>query len=229
MVTSPSLNSLSIAGSRVPLVCYARIREWLIPFEMLVAFFLDVVTEGEMARVKGTMLLGLVKTVRADRTNTYDPYLSDLDRDFISRQVLPSSWYPFEEYKKTFSAVIDVLTKGDMELVRKMGQAYGADIVSNVYKNLVIEGNPMESLKKYRIVFNMFFDFGEAEFEAVSENSGRLSIRKFDPEFEAFYYIFMGWVEECLELSGAKNPRGRSTSRSWADDPETTIEFSWTM
>jgi uncharacterized protein (TIGR02265 family) len=113
--------------------------------------------------------------------------------------------------------------------VRRLGRDSGAEIVSGAYRNLVVEGNPMESLKKHKVVFNMFFDFGEADFEQLSETSGKIRIRRFDPDFEMYYHIFAGWLEECFEMSGAKNARGSFTSRSWAGDPETIIEFTRSM
>jgi uncharacterized protein (TIGR02265 family) len=181
-----------------------------------------------MAKVKGTMILGLVKTIRADTGNTYDPHLTDQDRALVARQILPSSWYPFDQFKRIFNTVMEVLVGSNTELVRTIGRSYGRDIVHSVYKNLVIEGDPMESLKKNQIAFKMFFDFGESSFERLSDHSGRVTIAGFDPSFERFYYILAGWLEECLELSGAKNVNSTFTSRSWEGDPDTVVEFSWT-
>ena len=181
-----------------------------------------------MAKVKGTMLIGLVKTIRADRSGAYDAHLTDQDRALVERHILPSSWYPFDQFQRIFNAVMDVLAGSNTELVRTIGRSYGRDIIQGVYKNLVIAGDPMESLKKHQIAFKMFFDVGESVFEPVSDRSARMRIRNFDPAFERWYYILLGWLEECLELSGATNVRGTFASRSWHGDPETVVELSWT-
>ncbi len=180
-----------------------------------------------MGRVKGTMMLGLVRAIRGDKTRSWDGSLSEEDREVVARQILPSSWYPFDVYRRVFDVVMQAFANNDPEAIRRIGRGYGREIVGSVYKNLVIPGNPMESLKKNKIVFKMLFDFGDVAFEATSDRSGRLEISGFDSSFEGFYYIFAGWNEECLELSGARGVSSTFLARSWKGDPKTVIEFSW--
>jgi hypothetical protein len=137
--------------------------------------------------MKGTMLLGLVKAIRADEAGAYDALLSAEDLEFVPRQILPSSWYAFETYKRLFTTVTGNVTKGDMELVRRLGRDYGGDIVTNVYKCLVVVGKPVEALRKHTTVFKSFFDFGEIEFETLSDSSARVRVRRFDADFESYY------------------------------------------
>jgi len=181
-----------------------------------------------MGRVKGTMLVEWVKTVRADKAHDYSGYLTEQDQQIISRQILPSMWYPFESYRNIFAAVVKETANNDMETVFKWGRLYGEKIVREVYSSLIADSGPAEVAKKYRIIFKSFFDFGEFKLELPAPNQVLLTIRDFAPDFEPFFHIARGWVERSFELAGAKNVQSEFLSKSWEGAPETIIKFSWT-
>jgi hypothetical protein len=180
-----------------------------------------------MARVKGTLLVGFVKTIRADKSGVYNSYFNDLDQEMFSQRILASGWYAFETYKKCFKAVVQVAAKGDMAVVRQWGQIYAESILKEVYKNIIVEDNPQELLIKMMQIKNLLFDFGEFNRIAISEKKVRLQIKGFDPKFEAFYQLLRGWFEKSLELGGAKNVQSEFTAKSWEGDPDTSIELSY--
>jgi len=180
-----------------------------------------------MARVKGSLLVDFVKGIRADKTGAYDSYLTGQDREIISQRVLASAWYPFETYKNCFNAVVQEAAKGDMEVVRQWGRTYAESILKNVYKNILVEGNPEGILRKLGQIRNLLFDFGDFDGSLISDKKAMMTIRDFDPQFEAFYHLVRGWYERTLELGGAKNVRSQFVAKSWEGDPETSIELSW--
>ena len=182
-----------------------------------------------MERVKGTILVDFVKTIRADRSGACDALLTDQDREVLSSRILPSAWYPFSTYKNCFNAVVQVLAKNDMTKVRQWGRLYGEAIVTGVYKGIIKEGAPLDSLKKYGTYIKSVFDFGEIVIEPVSESEAVVVVSGFDPDFEAHYHIMMGWIERSLELCGARDIQSSFTSMSWQGDPDTRIRMAWTM
>ncbi len=182
-----------------------------------------------MAQVKGTILVDFVKTIKADKIGAYDKYLTDEDKQILSSRILPSSWYPYETFKNCFGAVVKVLAKDDMETVRQWGRIYGEAIITSVYKGVVKEGQPMESLDKYRTYVRNMFDFGEFEGERISDNETLLRIKGFDPDFKPIYYMMAGWIERSLELCGAKNIECVFQEKAWEGDPETSIKCTWTL
>lgn len=182
-----------------------------------------------MARVKGTMLIEFVKNIRALGTDKFMAFLTNEDREIISQKILPSAWYPFETYKRCFTALVNVVAKGDMEMVRQWGQVYGEQIIKSVYKTLIVDEDPGLIFKKYRSLVKGFFDFGKFDMEEISEGEVLIKIIEFDPSFEAFYHVLRGWVEKSLEMSGAKEVKSEFVSKSWQGDPETSIKLSWSI
>ena len=178
-------------------------------------------------RVKGTVMIDFVKTIKADRRGSYDQYLTDEDRQVMSERILPSGWYPYDTYKRVFSAVVKVLANNDMEKVRQWGRIYGETIVTNVYKGLIREGQPMETLKKYATYIRSFFDFGDLVIDGLSEREAQITFKGMDPDFQAQYYIMIGWMERSLEMCGAKGISSEFTARSWQGAAETKVRMSW--
>jgi hypothetical protein len=182
-----------------------------------------------MGKVKGTILLDFVKTIRADKTGVYDQYLSDEDREILKERILPSGWYPYETFRNCFNAVVQVLAKGDMDSVRQWGRIYGENIVTGVYKGIIKDRAPMESLSKYSTYIRNLFDFGEISIESVSGNEAIVSIKGLDADFEPLYHMMLGWLERSLELCGAKDIEAEVLSKAWEGAAESKVRISWTL
>lgn len=182
-----------------------------------------------MPNVKGTILIDFVKTIKADSSGAYNAYLNDLDREILHQRLLPSGWYPYQTFKNCFNAVFKVLAKGDLEKVRQWGRVYGEAIITGVYKSIIKEGEPLESLMKYSTHIRNFFDFGEILVEPVEKDQALVRIRGFDPTFQPQYSIMQGWLERSLELCGAKNIRTEVIAATWKGAPETIVKITWQM
>jgi len=180
-----------------------------------------------MSRVKGTILIDFVKTIKADQTGVYDAYLADEDRELINSRILPSAWYPYDFFINCFTAVAQQLAKGDMKVVHEWGRIYGEAIITGVYRGMVKEGAPMDSLKKYGTHIRNLFDFGEIEVKPLTDSSAEIMIRGFKPDFEPQYHMMAGWVERSLELCGAKDINFTLKQKTWEGDPQTSAEISW--
>jgi hypothetical protein len=181
-----------------------------------------------MARVKGTILVDFVKTIRADKSGVYKSYLSAEDMDIVSRRVLPSAWYPFETFKHCFNAVFEVVAKKNLETVRNWGRLYGSQIMTDVYRGLLKQGEPLEYFKKYPVYIKNFFDFGRVEVIEEKPNQVLVKFLDFAPDFAPLYYMVYGWLEKTAEICGARNLHSEIVSRSWQDPDDTAFRFSWT-
>jgi len=181
-----------------------------------------------MAKVKGTILVDFVKTIKADKTGVYSRYLGPEDMDIVSRRVLPSAWYPYETFKHCFNAVFEVAAKKNLETVRDWGKLYGNQIMSDVYRGLLKQGEPLEYLKKYSVYIKNFFDFGKVEVIEEKPRQVLVKFLEFDHEFAPLYYMIFGWLEKTAELCGAKNLQSEIVARSWQDPVDTAFRFRWT-
>jgi hypothetical protein len=180
-----------------------------------------------MARVKGTILIDFVKTIKADRSGAYGPFLTPQDQAIITGRILPSGWYPYETFLHCFNAVVKVLAKNDMEAVRQWGRLYGEHILTGFYKGMIRAGAAMDTLEKYKNHIRNLFDFGEIEVEPLAATSAIIRIIGLDPEFEAQYHMMCGWIERSLELCGASDISCEFVEKSWQGDPQTSLKFSW--
>ena len=180
-------------------------------------------------KVKGSVLIDFIKTIRADKSGVYEPYLTDEDREIIDQRILPSAWYPYDTFKHCFQAIFEVLAKGDLEKIREWGRMYGEAIMKGIYKGLLKEGDPLHYLKKYNTYLRNFFDFGSIEIKELSENEVEMALKDFDAQFVPAYYMMFGWLERTLEVCGAKNIKFEVLDRAWEGAPETRISISWKM
>jgi len=181
-----------------------------------------------MARVKGTILIDFVKTIRADKTGAYERRLTERDREIVAERILPSYWYPHQTFKHCFEAVVAELAKGDMGTVKQWGRIYGENIIKGFYKSVIKEGEPMETLMKYTAHIRNLFDFGEIEIEPLSENQAMVTIKELT-DFEPLFHMTSGWFERSLELAGARDIEQEIVSKAWEGDPETKFKMSWKM
>lgn len=180
-----------------------------------------------MGKVKGTVLVDFVKTIRGDKSGVYDSYLTDADKEIISSRILPSAWYPFDTFQNCFQAVVKILAGNDMEKVRQWGRLYGENIITSVYKAMIKEDKPMETLEKYGTYIRSFFDFGEIKVEPVTDRKATVILTGFGNDFPSQYYMMAGWIERSLELSGARDIKSEFVSKSWEGAEDTRLNLEW--
>lgn len=178
-------------------------------------------------QVKGSMLMYVIKGIRGAGIENFESLLSDPERELAGQKILPISWYPFESYKRFLDALVAVVARGDMNVVRQWGRDYGTTILDGVYRSTIVAGNPHRSLKNYEQRFASFYDFGIVEVTDTGPGSAEVVLRDFDPDWETIYQLIYGWFERTVELAGGRRPRVEFTSRSWTGDPYTGYRVSW--
>ncbi len=178
-------------------------------------------------QVKGSMMMFVVKGVRAAGVEHFDHLLTDADRQFLKQRILPINWYPFETYKRLFDSLVTVVARGNTQTVRQWGRDYGSTILEGVYRSVISPGNPLRSLKNYEQRFSSFYDFGALKVTDTGSDSAKLEIRSFDPTWESIYEMIFGWLERTVELAGGHDPRISFISRSWTGDSSTVYSIAW--
>ncbi len=179
-------------------------------------------------KVKGPVFIELVKMIKKDKSGVYDTYLTKKDREIISQKLLPSTWYPYEIYKRCLQAVFEVVAKNDLEVAKEWGRAACQTVMTGIYANVVKNCDPFSFIKKYQTTYRNIYDFGKTEVVAEGENQAVYTLSDFDAQFALGYYPIQGWLERGLELCGAKNVKSEFVTKSWEGQPATSIRFSWT-
>lgn len=182
-----------------------------------------------MARVKGTILIDSVKVIRSDPKKRFDRYLTASDKQIIGERILPSAWYPYETYKNCFAAVAAVIGNNNPQTIRQWGQLYGEAIISGVYKGLIREGAPIQSLEKYSTHIHNLFDFGEIQTVPLAAQEVEMVMRGFDADFQPQYHMMRGWLERSVELCGARDLKSDFSMKSWDGAPETRLAMAWRL
>ena len=118
-------------------------------------------------KVKGSMMMFVVKGVRAAGVEHFDALLNDEDRGFLTQRILPINWYPFDSYKRLFDALVTVVARGNPQTIRQWGRDYGSTILQGVYQSTISPGDPLRSLKNYEQRFSSFYDFGKLEVTEI--------------------------------------------------------------
>lgn len=180
-----------------------------------------------MARVKGTILMPYVKSIRSDKTGRFDKYLTEEDKKIVSSQILASSWYPLETHFNCMMALTKEIAKDNMQMVRDWSHSFVDSSYMQVYKNLFSETDPRKAIKGHQLMFKTLFDSIEMDLEEVSDKEYIGTYKGADPLLEPFYYSAVGIIERSLERSGAKGINIQFLSKSWEGDPETKIKISW--
>ena len=178
-------------------------------------------------RVKGSIVAGWIKAIRADKATDYSRWLTDEDREVVAGTVFSSSWYPFETYRRCCQAVFHTYAKGDPQVLRDWGAENAEAVIKQTYATHIIAGQPLESLKKHLNAIGLFFDFGSIRVEALSDRKVRVTVEGFPPDFEEIEYLPHGRYGKILEMAGATGLESRVVSRANEGDGVTRIEYCW--
>jgi hypothetical protein len=167
-------------------------------------------------RVKGSLVLDLVKLIRSERDRNWDKYLKSEDWKIINSIILASNWYPGESYWRITYAVTQELAGMNLDSVYLFGRN-NAKTVMKVYGHLLIApGDPVATVKnsvKYR---ESLYDFEGANIERTKIENGANWIRcivqvfpgiTFREMVEPFFHGMAGYYHEMVERASGKAVR----------------------
>ncbi|MBN1800443.1 MAG: hypothetical protein JW891_03000 [Candidatus Lokiarchaeota archaeon] len=180
-----------------------------------------------MKKAKGTIILYIIKGIKSNKTDAYKKLLSKDAKKLVSQNILPSEWYPFEAYKECMVALARVETEGNMEIVRDWGRMFGQKIMTDLYGQIIEEGDVRKALDKYKRFQRIIFNFGSINIKFISEKDINISFTGFDPNFQEYYELAMGWIEKFVELCVGKKPKSIFLNKSWEGDEITKFRISW--
>jgi uncharacterized protein (TIGR02265 family) len=183
----------------------------------------------EDRKVKGTLVLYFVKTVRKIKEVDWNKYLKPEDWEIINGFILPAKWYPFDFYKRCSMAAFHLLSKGDLEGARTNGQMLAKYLFSTTYRSFSTLNDPMRALNQFVQMYGSLFNFSS------------LRIEKVDPKKAIIFHLYdtddkdnipyskqlQGMYEVMTQMTGGKNIRVEITAKQWEGAPETKWEISW--
>lgn len=178
--------------------------------------------------VKGVLFADYVRMLRSQKSVDWSAFLAPSDMRYLATRIAPSEWYPMATFERMGNAILQVVAGNDLEAVRVWGR-FSVDALHAASPRLVAEGDPLETLMRFRVLRSTFFDFDALEVPAVSDGHADIVISYHMGEMaeEAASYQTMGFFERLLEVGGAAKVYARLAQRSWLGDARTLLTVEW--
>lgn len=171
--------------------------------------------EAKVTQVKGSMLAGFVKAIKADTTWKLTTAITDEARDLIQQRILTANWYPFSPCKSCFQAVCQVNARSNPEIMRQFGRKAGEETMTSVHRTVFSKNTVEGAMDSFRVIGNTVYDSLTIRSEIFEENRLRISFHDFDPDFAEWHFVGLGWMERTLELVLGKDVKSEISERSW--------------
>ncbi len=180
--------------------------------------------------VKGVLFADYVRMIRRHKGEEFQRHLAPEDARFLVEYVEPDHWYPMASFERMGNAILAVVARNDMQAVRMWGR-FSVDQLLSANPQLVADGDPVETLNRFRVLRASYFDFDALEIPMLVEDQAQVIVRYHMgmPAEEAACHQTMGFFERLLELAGAGSVDAHFAERSWAGDARTLLELNWRM
>lgn len=146
----------------------------------------------------------------------------------MAQKVDPTGWYPMETFERLGVAILKEIAHGQLEGVRMWGR-FQVPSVRTQFPTLVAEGEPRETMMRFGVLADSFFDYGALAVQAVSDDHATVLIRYQMGKVaeETASWQTMGFFEGLLEAAGAKEVHARFLRKAWEDAPKTVLDLHW--
>jgi hypothetical protein len=182
-----------------------------------------------MRQVRGVLFVDYVRMLRSQKAVDWSKHLAPEDLPFLQEHIDPVRWYPMPTFERMGTAILTTVTRGELFPVQLWGR-YSAAQLRAANPTLLAPNNPPETLSRFRVLRQTFFDFDALEVPLLHDDEAHIVVRYHMgmPAEEAASYQTMGFFEGLLELAGAKDVRAVFQDKCWDGDPRTLLIIRWT-
>lgn len=179
--------------------------------------------------VRGVLFVDYVRMLRAQKVD-WTQHLPVEDLVYLESHIEPDAWYPMATFERLGNQILRTTARGELQAVRFWGR-YSVGSLRASHPELLAPGDPIETLRRFRVMRETYFDFAALELPLLHDDEAHVVVRYYMgmPAEEAACYQTMGFFEGLLELAGAKQIAAELRERSWAGAPRTLIHITWTM
>ena len=181
-----------------------------------------------MRQVKGILFLDYVRMVKAHKGVEWSALLDPDDLRYLKDPIDITAWYPMATFERLGNAILRFVAGNQMFPVQLWGR-YSASQLHATHPMLLAPNDPVETLNRFRVLRETFFDFPALEVLLLHEGEAQIVIRYHMgmPAEEAAAYQTMGFFEGLLELAKATEITARFRERSWDADVRTRLDLRW--
>jgi hypothetical protein len=181
-----------------------------------------------VGNVRGVLFVDYVRMLRSQKTVNWADHLAPEDLPYLTQRIDPDAWYPMATFERMGNAILATVVGGQLMPVLMWGRLQASQLRA-AHPSLLAEGDPVESLNRFRVMRQTFFDFDALEVLLLHDDEAQLVIRYHMgmPAEEAAAMQTVGFFEGLLGLAGARDIRSTFKEKSWAGDPRTRVDFIW--
>lgn len=166
--------------------------------------------------------------IRSNKQHDWRARLEAEDLPYLATRVDPAGWYPMATFERFGNAILHYVALDDLQAVRMWGR-FSVDELRAAHPTLVVAGDPIETLQRFRVMRSTFFDFPALDIPMLLDDEAQviISYHMGARAEEAASFQTLGFFERQLELAGATNVSAQLLQRSWAGDPRTLLQLDW--
>ncbi|HEY4243575.1 MAG TPA: hypothetical protein VGM88_27370 [Kofleriaceae bacterium] len=181
-----------------------------------------------MRHVRGVLFRDYVRMLRSEKTRDWSALLTREDLGFLGEKIDPDRWYPMETFERMGNAILATIARGELFPVQLWGR-YSAAQLRTVHPQLLAPSDPMETLVRFRVLRDTFFDFAALDVPMLNSEEAHIVVHYYMgmPAEEAATMQTLGFFEGLLELAGSTDVRGAVAEKSWAGDARTLLTLRW--
>jgi hypothetical protein len=179
-------------------------------------------------RVKGVLFSDYVRMIRGNKMVGWEKRLSADDLAQVAAYVDANSWYPMEIFERLGNAILAEVAGGNLDAVRMWGR-FSVDQLSAAQPQLVAQGDPVETMRRFHVLRSTYFDFEALQVLSATPGDAQVLIdyHMGPTAEEAASFQTLGFFERLLEVAGSVEVFARFLERSWAGQPRTLLDLSW--
>lgn len=180
-----------------------------------------------MARIKGTGMLGVVKTLRHNKGLARKLLPVHLHY-YLEERIIASGWYPVDDFLTILKTVSKIVPMSNDEFYELVGRTSAIEDLNGVYHEFRCDGDPLGMLKAGILAWRSYHDTGRILVTLESETSARVDLVGYETVSEEMCAINTAWIDEELRLAGARDVEVTHTRCCCRGDPLCRWETKWT-
>lgn len=181
-------------------------------------------------KCKGSVILDMVKIIRADKQAPWDRFLRPEDWEIVNSMVIPTEWYPIESYQRMGTAVYELVAKRNAQVVEQFGRAAMKGLFGGSYRPFLDKKDPHEAIHKFLELRKSLFNFSRMEMQKTGPRAARVlifEIGEFQQGLDIFEQLLAAHLKELVELNGAGAATCQSSLQDVQGEKTLAFELGW--
>lgn len=178
-------------------------------------------------RVRGVLFADYVRIIRR-ALPTWRELIDPQDVALVSSRIDLEQWYPMDTFGRLGVVILEHIIGDEHDAVRLWGREQVATILQ-FFPELAVGNEPRDSVLRFQGYLSSLFDFPAVRVELLEDERAQLRVHYGLPPRpeEAATWQTLGFFEELLTASGAREVELSVPTRKWEGAFDTRAELRW--